>query len=714
RKELHNLSQSKNDHLIYKNQLDAILDNAPVEIYLKDREGRYIKINKQFEKSFDVKNEDVVGLLPADVHYSELATSTRNHDLSVLNSGKVERREEVSKVDGDGQLHTLLTIKFPVFNGDGEVDGLGAVVTDISDEATTKVKLMQSNTLFSQAEAMGNMGHFYWDLTKDKLISCSDQFARIYGMTVPEALECFVNIDAVIDLIHPDDKERFRQGTSFHNERRNGNDIEYRVTLSGNTRYLYVRREILFDNDGEPLQAFGIVQDITESKQAEEKLKRIAHYDALTSLPNRVLLADRLNHAMVQCQRRNQSLAVAYMDLDGFKAVNDTYGHDLGDKLLVELSKRIKKALREGDTLARIGGDEFIAIMVDLEKVKDSEPVLKRLLKAAAEPVTVGDSILQVSLSIGVTLYPQNGVDADQLIRHADEAMYVAKHSGKNRYHLFDTTLDKKITIQRESIDDVRSALGGREFVLHYQPKVNMHTSEVIGVEALIRWQHPVRGLVPPLEFLPAIEGHAISLALGEWVIATALSQISQWRSIGVNLPISVNISGYQLQQRNFANRLAVLLAARPDVNSHYLELEILETSALSDIDQVSTTIAACHELGVRFALDDFGTGYSSLTHLKRLSAHMIKIDQSFVRDMLEDIDDLAIVESVIGLAKTFKREVIAEGVETIEHGVALLQLGCELAQGYGIARPMTAGDIPEWISSWKADDSWQAKSLIE
>jgi EAL domain-containing protein (putative c-di-GMP-specific phosphodiesterase class I) len=360
-----------------------------------------------------------------------------------------------------------------------------------------------------------------------------------------------------------------------------------------------------------------------------------------------------------------------------------------------------------------IGGDEFIAVLVDLDNTEDKNPVLDRLLKAAAEPVIVGDAVMKVSVSVGVTLYPQDGADADQLIRHADNAMYVAKQAGKNRYHLFDTALENAIKIQRESIGDIRSALERREFVLHYQPKVNMHTGEVIGVEALIRWQHPDRGLVPPLKFLPAIEGHAISLELGEWVIDTAMSQISQWQSRGVNLPISVNISGYQLQQRNFANRLAVLLAAHPEVNSHYLELEILETSALSDISQVSTTMAACHELGVRFALDDFGTGYSSLTHLRRLPAHLIKIDQSFVRDMLEDADDLAIVEGVVGLAKTFKRDVIAEGVETVAHGVALLQLGCELAQGYGIARPMPAGDIPGWVASWKADDSWQAQSLI-
>jgi diguanylate cyclase (GGDEF)-like protein len=448
--------------------------------------------------------------------------------------------------------------------------------------------------------------------------------------------------------------------------------------------------------------------------QMNENLERFAHFDLLTSLPNRVLLADRLSQAMAVCQRRNLSLAVAFMDLDGFKEVNDNHGHDVGDELLIAVSQRMKKALREGDTLARIGGDEFIAVMVDLESFKDSQPVLERLLKAAADPVILDGEKMQVSASIGVTLYPQDGSDADQLMRHADQAMYVAKQEGKNRYRLFDTAQENASKTQRKSIANVRDALERCEFVLHYQPKVNMHTGQVVGVEGLIRWLHPERGLVPPLDFLPVIEGDAVSLKLGEWVIATALSQISQWQSEGVNMPVSVNISGYQLQQDNFATRVAALLAAHPDVSPNCLELEILETSALHDINQVSATMNSCHELGVSFALDDFGTGYSSLTHLRRLPAHLIKIDQSFVRDMLEDSDDCAIVAGVVGLAKAFRRNVIAEGVESIGHGAALLQMGCELAQGYGIARPMPAADIPQWVSCWKADDTWLAQNSME
>jgi diguanylate cyclase (GGDEF)-like protein len=415
----------------------------------------------------------------------------------------------------------------------------------------------------------------------------------------------------------------------------------------------------------------------------------------------------------VQCQRRMRSLAVAFLDLDGFKRINDTHGHHVGDELLIVVSQRMKKALRKGDTLARIGGDEFVVVMVDLENIEDSKPVLERLLKATADPVTLDNTVMQLSASIGVTFFPQDDVDADQLMRHADHAMYIAKHAGKNRYHLFDNEQDNAMKIQQEDIGDICLALARGEFILHYQPKVNMYTSEVIGVEALIRWQHPDRGLVLPFDFLPAIEGRAISLELGEWVIDTALSQINQWQSLGLQLPVSVNISTHQLQHGNFTARLAVLLAAHPEVQPHYLGLEILETSALSDISKVSATMNQCHDLGVSFALDDFGTGYSSLAYLKRLPAYLIKIDQSFIRDMLDDADDLAIVEAVVGLAKTFKREVIAEGVETIAHGAALLQLGCELAQGNGIARPMPASDIPQWVSSWKTDNVWQAKSVI-
>ena len=448
--------------------------------------------------------------------------------------------------------------------------------------------------------------------------------------------------------------------------------------------------------------------DITPIKKHQQQLEHIAHYDPLTGLPNRVLLADRLQQAMIQSERRNQSLAVAYLDLDGFKAVNDSHGHEFGDELLIAVSQRMKDALREGDTLARIGGDEFVAVLADLEQITDCEPVLARLLQAAADPVVLENITLNISASIGVTLYPQDGADADQLLRHADQAMYVAKQKGKNRYHLFDVNQDAAVKIQRENLEHIRVALDQRQFVLYYQPKINMKTGAVIGAEALIRWLHPERGLLLPADFLPVIENHHISVELGEWVIDAALTQMDEWHAAGLDIPVSVNVGARQLQQQDFMTKLSALLARHPGVQPCCLELEVLETSALEDVVQVSGVIQACRNLGVRFALDDFGTGFSSLTYLRRLPADMLKIDQSFVRDMLDDSDDMAIVSGIIGLAASFRRQVIAEGVETVAHGTQLLAMECVLAQGYGIARPMPAAELPGWVSSWKPDAAWR------
>jgi diguanylate cyclase (GGDEF)-like protein/PAS domain S-box-containing protein len=464
------------------------------------------------------------------------------------------------------------------------------------------------------------------------------------------------------------------------------------------------------DEHGNTTHYVVLGNDITPMKEQQTQLEYIAHYDVLTNLPNRVLLADRLSQAMLQCSRHEHSLAVVFLDLDGFKAVNDAYGHNVGDQLLVALSLRMSAALREGDTLSRIGGDEFVAVLADLASVEDCHPVVERLLLAASESVTVGDLVLNISASIGVTIYPQDNSDTDLLMRHADQAMYMAKGLGKNCYHVFDTAIDDAVKVRQESLEAIRHALDNHEFVLYYQPKVNMKTGAVVGVEALIRWQHPIRGLLSPSEFLPVIESNPMMIEMGEWVIDTALAQIVQWQKMELNslLTISVNIAAVQLQQPDFTQRLTALLAAHTSVESRYLELEVLETSALNDVNHISTIMNACKELGVSFALDDFGTGYSSLTYLRRLPASLIKIDQSFVRDMLFDDDDLAIVTGIIALAKLFDRDVIAEGVETIEHGKALLKLGCHLAQGYGIAVPMPANEILSWISNWQPHASWQ------
>ena len=304
-------------------------------------------------------------------------------------------------------------------------------------------------------------------------------------------------------------------------------------------------------------------------------------------------------------------------------------------------------------------------------------------------------------------------MDAEQLIRQADQAMYLAKQSGKNRYHVFDAVQDRSVREHYEHLKQLRQALSQNEFVLYYQPKVNMRTGQLIGAEALIRWQHPERGLLLPGVFLPAIDDHPLAIEVGEWVIHAALKQMSRWHDLGLKIQISVNVGARQLKQDNFVARVREILAAYPAIQPGDLQMEVLETCAFEHLNRVSDVIEACRQLGVPFALDDFGTGYSSLTYLKRLPVSLLKIDQSFVANMLDDADDLAILTSVVGLASSFRRQVIAEGVESLAHGEMLLQLGCDLAQGNGIAPAMPAADVPNWSAAWRPDASWAGLPVV-
>lgn len=448
--------------------------------------------------------------------------------------------------------------------------------------------------------------------------------------------------------------------------------------------------------------------DITLLKEHERQLEYLAHYDPLTGLPNRVLLADRMSQAMAHEHRLGRHLAVVYLDLDGFKTINDRFGHAAGDHLLVTLAQRMSQVLREGDTLCRLGGDEFVAVLVDLTEGQSIEPLLHRLLRVVAQPVCYEGQRLMVSASLGVTFYPQaEGIEADQLLRQADQAMYQAKLAGKSRYHLFDADLDRSIRSYHESLERLQQALEKEEFVLHYQPKVNMRSGEVVGVEALVRWHHPTRGLLTPDQFLPVIEEHPLIESLGEWVIRQALAQAAVWHETGLALAVSVNMAAHHLNQRQLPERLTALLAEQPDLPDGSLELEILETSALGDLAHITELLEACQRIGVQISLDDFGTGYSSLTYLKWLPAGTVKIDQSFIRDLLDTPEDLKILAGVLRLAEAFERQVIAEGVETLEHGQLLLRLGCVLGQGYGIAHPMLPEAIPEWCARWHPPAQW-------
>ena len=451
-----------------------------------------------------------------------------------------------------------------------------------------------------------------------------------------------------------------------------------------------------------------IFTDISEMKNQQKQLEELAYYDPLTKLPNRTLFADRFTIATSQCKRHNSLLAICFLDLDDFKPVNDKYGHDVGDLLLVAVAERITTTLRESDSVFRQGGDEFIVLLGGVYNISQIEKLLDRLLFCIAQPYLIEEKYITISVTAGISVYPSDNPNLDTLIRHADQAMYKAKLKGKRCYSFYNLEEEQKTITKHHHLQEIKDAIANDQFELFYQPKINMVTGHIYGAEALIRWNKPNIGIVPPLEFLPIIEGTDLDIQIGEWVINNALHQAKAWLQYGLSIEISINISPHHLLSDVFIYQLETALNKYPDFDSEQLQIEVLESEVISDVNKIAKVMKTCRrELGVHFALDDFGTGYSSLSHLRDLPAKTIKIDQTFVRDMLHDPNDSSIIDGIIGLANSFGRDIIAEGVETNEHGLMLLMMGCRDAQGYGIARPMPAKNIINWIENYTANQSW-------
>jgi len=682
-----------------ESRLSWHIENTPLGCISWDRDLICTRWNKSAEIIFGYSASEAIGKKGSDLiliveNHEELYT-LYNQLLVNKKAGQHTNKNNTK----NGKTIICEWYNTPIIENDGMVSGVSSFVQDISQRKYLEDKLTQAASVFSHAHEgiiITDARGIIIDVNETFVTITGYEHAEVIGKN-PSILSSNKHSPLFFKQLWKSLEDTSHWSGEIWNKRKNNEIYPERLTIS-----------TVYDDDKKVKSYVAVFTDITETKKHQYQLEQMAHYDALTKLPNRTLLADRLTQAIIQSKRSKKMLAVAFLDLDGFKEVNDVHGHSFGDELLVLLSHRLKEALRDCDTLSRFGGDEFVAILADLENFQDFKPILERMLKAASLPIVVNDTLIKVSASIGVTLYPTDKVDADQLIRHADQAMYISKQRGKNCYHLFDIESEDVIQKKSKSLQKIAKAIKNQEFVLYYQPKVNIRTGDVIGVEALIRWQHPKLGLLPPLDFLPLIENHRLNIDIGEWVIGESLNQIAIWQKQGLNLSVSVNIDAFQLQQKDFANRLAILLKEYPDVNPSALQLEVLETSALGDVMDVSEIMNNCVKLGVTFAIDDFGTGYSSLTYLRRLPADLIKIDQTFIRDMLIDPEDRAIVVGVVALANSFNRKVIAEGVETVAHGTALLEIGCEFSQGYGIAKPMPAEQIPEWTTNWKPNVAWQ------
>jgi len=441
---------------------------------------------------------------------------------------------------------------------------------------------------------------------------------------------------------------------------------------------------------------------LSELKQARRREHHLATHDPLTGLPNRQLFYDRLSHAMAYSARHRESLAVLFIDMDHFKSVNDTWGHEVGDKLLTSAAERLSACLRKTDTAARLGGDEFVVVLMDLNRIQDAAKVAQNTLRALAKPYVLGASEICVTASLGIAIYPSDGKDADRLIKNADTAMYKTKEEGGNNYRFYTLSANARAFERLALENSLREALEKEQFVLYYQPQVDVASGQIAGVEALLRWQHPNLGLVLPAQFIPLAEETGLIAPLGEWVLGEACKQIKAWQLAGLpGVRVAVNLSYHQLKRKGLAKTVARILR-ESNLDPEHIELEITESSIFQDAETTLVALRALKNLGLRILVDDFGTGYSSLAFLKRFPADGLKIDQSFVCDVTTNPYDASIVTALLAMAQGMKLEIIAEGVETREQLEFLRSRQCRLMQGYLFSKPLAAQGLEALMLNWK------------
>lgn len=683
------LLQEHEQLLATQSLLRTVLDTVPIRVFWKDKQSRYLGCNTAFAKDAGLKNtQAVIGKTDYQMNWQQQAEQYQADDQQVMQSKQAKLNYEEPQYTADGQMIYLRTSKVPLLNSQNDVIGILGVYDDITLLKKYQDKLMLTAKVFDNTEESIMITN-----AEQQLIDVNQAFCKITGYSREEVLG---KNPRILKSGYHDDKfyrqmwQSITKTGHWHGElwsrKKNGDIYPKWITISAIT-----------DDTGTVTNYVGIFSDISLLKQQEKQLEHIAHYDALTGVPNRVLLVDRMKQAIAQAKRSQKLLMVCFLDLDGFKPINDTYGHHIGDQVLIKFSERVLENIRETDTLARLGGDEFVLLLQDLDKIQDCIHKVEQLLNNIAEPININKLSLTITASIGITIYPLDDQEADALLRHADYAMYKVKKSGKNGYLFYDADADQIEQNRQLYLQEIAYGITENQFELFYQPKVDMNTHQVIGAEALIRWRHPNKGLLSPILFLSAMENTPLEVTLGDWVIEHALKQLSDWRALGLELIISVNITGQQLLEVDFIDKLEILFAKYPNVPAHLLEFEILESTALEIERSCQVIMTACSKLGVSFALDDFGTGYSSLAYLKQLPVSTLKVDQTFVRDMLDDLGDYAIVEAVIALAKVFDRKIVAEGVETEQHFAELQKMGCQIAQGFGIAKPMPAAQFYDW-----------------
>jgi diguanylate cyclase (GGDEF)-like protein/PAS domain S-box-containing protein len=663
----------------------AVMEQSVEAIYLYDAETkRVLESNEAFRRMMGYAEEELIGRQI----YDFIAHDKGDIDANIWRSLREKRRHigERRYRCKDGTV-ILVDTSASVISYEGRM-ALCAVSRDITERKEAEEALRRSKASLAESQRIAHLGTWEWDVVTGEVVWSEETF-RIYGFEPNAFIPTF---QMLVEVVHPDDKSILKAAIDDALAGIRPYDFEHRIVRpDGEERWVHRQAEVVRAEGGEPLRMIGTVHDITERKVLEERLEHQAFHDSLTDLPNRHLFVDRLKQALRRTRRKQgRQLAVLFMDLNDFKAINDSLGHEAGDLLLVVVAERLRRCLRPEDTLARFGGDEFVVLIEDVESPEDAVRVAERIVESLREPFVVEERELFLRASIGVALGTARQKSAEDLLRDADTAMYEAKE-GRLGYRVFDPTMYERAVGRLEMENELRRAIEAEELIVHYQPIMSLQTGEVWGMEALVRWNHPERGLLDPWEFMAVAEQSGIVIPMGEQVLEEACRQAKAWQEEHpriLPLVMSVNLSARQLQRPDISQIVERVLK-KTGLEARYLRLDITETVYIKALEGNTQALDELKRMGVSISIDDFGTGYSSLAYLKRLPAKALKVDKSFVKGIGEDLEDTAIVGMVIELAHTLGMEVIAEGVESEAQATLLKEMGCDMGQGFHFSEPL-------------------------